>query len=355
MASSGAQFGLYAGAQTPSAFSGARAEFAALRQGCGILDVNWRAKLVVSGEDRVRWLNGMVTNNTRDLALNQGNYSFILNAQGRIQGDLVAYNRGEFYLVATDVGQSARIREFFDRYIIMDDVEVTDISEKLATLAVVGPNSRDVLATAGMTLPEMEPYQIHDFVWSGMGLTAARFAPAMTGFELWMHPDNAALVWESLIQAGAVPAGTRAWEWLRISLGIPLYGVDIGERELPQETGRQDALHFSKGCYIGQEIVERIRSRGNVHRVFVGFRLQAESPANTAVASDKATALAAVGDKVQLDGKDVGEITSAASMPAGGSDVTLALGYIRREAAASAGELQIGSGIGKIEPLPFVF
>ena len=115
--------------------------------------------------------------------------------------------------------------------------------------------------------------------------------------------------------------------------------MDIGERELPQETGRQDALHFSKGCYIGQEIVERIRSRGNVHRIFTGFRVQG--------------ALPAAGDKVQLDGKDVGEITSAASVPAGASDVTLALGYIRREAATSAGELQIGSGIGKIESLPF--
>ena len=193
LASSGAQFGVYAGARAPTAFSGPRAEFAALRQGCGLLDVSWRAKLVVSGEDRVRWLNGMVTNNTRDLALNHGNYSFILNAQGRIQGDLVAYNRGEFYLVATDVGQSARMSEFFERYIIMDDVEIADISDKLATLAVVGPNARKVLATAGMALPEMEPYDVQDFVWNGIGLTAVHCGTP-SGFELWMHPDNAALV-----------------------------------------------------------------------------------------------------------------------------------------------------------------
>jgi folate-binding protein YgfZ len=338
LAVSGAQFGVYAGAETPSAFAGPRSEFAALRQSCGILDMAWRAKLVVSGEDRVRWLNGMVTNNTRDLPLNCGNYSFVLNAQGHIQADLVACNRGEIYLLETDLRQCVRLREFLERYIIMDDVEVADISGKLATLALVGPNSRAVLARAGMALPEMEPYQVHDFVWNGMGLTAARCAPAIAGFELWMHPDNAAPVWESLTRAGAVPAGTQAWEWLRITLGIPLYGVDIGDHELPQETGRQDALHFSKGCYIGQEIVERIHSRGSLHRVFAGFRVQGAPPQ--------------AGAKVQLEGKDVGEITSAASIPAGDSEVTLALGYIRRE-AASAGELKIGQSPGKIESIPF--
>ena len=352
LATSGAQFGVYCGAETPSAFADPRAEFAALRTGCGILDLSWRAKLVVSGEDRVRWLNGMVTNNTRDLPLNHGNYNFLLNAQGRIQADLVAYNRGEYYLLATDVSQSARIREFFDRYIIMDDVEVTEITEKLASLALVGPRSHEVLAKAGMALPEMAPYEVQDFVWNGVGLTAARTAP-VSGFELWMHSDNMAPVWEGLTEVGATPAGTQAWEWLRISLGIPLYGADIGDRELPQEIGRQDALHSDKGCYIGQEIVERIRSRGSVHRVFAGFRVQGAPPV--------------AGAKVRAGEKEAGEITSAASVPAGDSEVTLALGYIRREAAATGSEVRIGqaasepnSGAGaaqeslaRVESLPF--
>ena len=350
LATSGAQFGLYAGAETPSAFADPRAEFAALRTGCGILDLSWRAKLVVAGEDRVRWLNGVVTNNTRDLPLNHGNYSFLLNAQGRVQADLVAYNRGEYYLVATDVRQSARIREFFDRYIIMDDVEVTEITEKLASLALAGPKSQEALAKAGMKLPELAPYEVHDYAWNGVGLTAAGTAP-VPGFELWMHPDNLAPVWEALTAAGATPAGTQAWEWLRISLGIPLYGVDISDRELPQETGRQDALHSNKGCYIGQEIVERIHSRGNVHRAFAGFRVQGAPPV--------------AGAKIRAGEKEAGEITCAASVPSGDSEVTLALGYIRREAAASGNEVRIGaaSNIGateaqeslaRIEPLPFV-
>jgi folate-binding protein YgfZ len=345
LAGFGAQFAIYAGSETPSVFSNPRVEFQALRGGCAVLDLSWRAKLVLTGEDRTRWLNGMVTNNTQDLPLNQGNYSFVLNPQGRIQGDLVTYNRGDFYLVAADLDQVNRIREFFDRHIIMDDVEVTDISDKLASIAVAGPDALKVLSRAGIALPELQPYQVHDFLWNGIGLTAAAGPALVASVELWMHPDNVALLWDSVLAAGAVPAGTHAWEWLRISLGIPRFGVDIRDRDLPQETGQQHALNFSKGCYVGQEIVERIHSRGNVHRIFAGFRVRGAVPQP--------------GAKVQLDSKEVGEITSVASIPAlspedpENSGMTLALGYIRREAASAGTEVKIGQDAASVESLPF--
>jgi aminomethyltransferase len=333
---------MYAGAEAPLAFASPQAEFRALRGGSALLDLSWRAKLVLTGEDRSRWLNGMVTNNTRDLPLNQGNYNFVLNPQGRIQGDLVAYNRGDHFLLSTDREQLPGLREFFDRHIIMDDVEVTDISEKLASIAVVGPASRQLLDRAGVTLPELQPYQVHDFVWNGIGLTAARGPALVAGFEFWMHPDNAALLWDGLLAAGAVAAGTVAWEWLLISLGLPRFGIDIRERDLPQETGQQHALHFAKGCYVGQEIVERIRSRGNVHRVFAGFRVQGAAPVP--------------GAKVQCGDQPVGEITSAASIPALAAEdsaISLALGYIRREAATPGTEVRIGPDLARVESLPF--
>src|SRR5271165_3407496 len=118
----------YRGAETVASFGNPASEFRALLEGCGLFDMSWQAKLVLSGEDRVRWLNGMVTNNIRDLALNHGVYSFLLNAQGRNQGDLTAYNRGDYLLVTTDRAQAPAIAEIFERYIIMDDVEVADIS-----------------------------------------------------------------------------------------------------------------------------------------------------------------------------------------------------------------------------------
>jgi aminomethyltransferase len=342
LAGSGARFAVYAGAEAPLAFANPQDEFRALRGGCALLDLSWRAKLVLTGEDRTRWLNGMVTNNTRDLPLNQGNYSFVLNPQGRIQGDLVAYNRGDYFLVSTDREQVEGMRQIFERHIIMDDVEVTDISEKLASIAIVGPDSRQLLARAGIMLPELPPYEVHDFVWNGIGLTAARGPALLASFEFWTHPDNAALLWDHFVAAGAVPAGTQAWEWLLLSLGVPRFRIDIRERDLPQETGQQHALHFTKGCYIGQEIVERIRSRGSVHRVFAGFRVHGAAPQP--------------GAKVQWGDKEVGEITSAASIPALASKdsyVTLALGYIRREAATPGTEVQIGPEMARVESLPF--
>src|ERR1039457_1749869 len=126
----------HGGASAVPDFGDVRAEFQALLSSCGLYDLSGRARISVTGEDRVRWLNGMVTNNVRDLASGHGVYSFVLNAQGRIQGDLVAYNRGDYLLVTTDREQEPTIAEIFDRYIIMDDVEVADISDKLAAIGV---------------------------------------------------------------------------------------------------------------------------------------------------------------------------------------------------------------------------
>src|SRR6516225_11047464 len=127
LAAKGAVLGEYRGGETPVSFGEPAAEFRALLEGCGLYDMSWQAKLVLTGEDRVRWLNGMVTNNVRDLPLGHGVYSFLLTAQGRIVADLVSYNRGDYLLVTSDRSQASAITEMFDRYIIMDDVEMAEI------------------------------------------------------------------------------------------------------------------------------------------------------------------------------------------------------------------------------------
>ena len=137
----GVAFAPYRGADTPVSFGNPAGEFRALLEGCGLYDLSWQAKLVLTGEDRVRWLNGMVTNNVRDLAVGHGVYCFVLTAQGRIVADLVAYNRGDYLLVTSDREQAPVIAEIFDRYIIMDDVEVADISDKLASVGLGGPRA----------------------------------------------------------------------------------------------------------------------------------------------------------------------------------------------------------------------
>ena len=228
LAASGACLGMYRGAETPADFGDCEAEFRALLEGCALLDMSWQAKLVLAGEDRVRWLNGMVTNNVRDMGPGHGVYSFVLNAQGRIQGDLVAYNRGDYLLVTTDREQAPKVAEIFDRYIIMDDVEVADVSDKLAAIGMAGPKSRQILAGAGLDISQLEPGQVIDAVWREVGVSTARSAiPQMDGFEIWFASENVDAIWDALVLAGATPVGTDALELYRIVRGVPRLGVDL--------------------------------------------------------------------------------------------------------------------------------
>jgi len=327
-------------AVAPADSGDVRAEFQALISGCGAYDLGARAKISLSGGDRVRWLNGMVTNNVRDLAPGRGVYAFLLNPQGHILGDLYAYNRGESLLVDTDQSQVEKILAVFDKYIIMDDVEVTDISDKLTAIAVAGSTAGECLRTAGFTVAALEALQSVELTWEQISMTLVRGDnPLVESFELWLAPENHGRVYEALVKSGAKAVGTAAVELFRIAAGIPRYGADIRERDLPQETEQERALSFVKGCYVGQEIVERIRSRGQVRRKFAGFDVQGGVPAP--------------GTKIQVDGKDAGEITSAASLPWASGDRRVALGYIRREVATPGKLLDAGGTKATVAHLPF--
>ena len=338
----------YRGAGTAARFNAASTEFDALRTGCGIYDLGFRAKISLKGSDRVRWLNGMVTNNIRDLAEGHGLYAFLLNPQGRILGDMVAYNCSDSLLVDTDRGQLEKILATFDHYIIMDDVEVENLSDKLTALGVRGPRARATLEGAGLKIPELMPLQTFrlqcDCECGCLDCTIVRGEdPAHEAYEIWLASENVKNLWEALLAVGATPVGADVIEMDRIASGIPLYGIDIRERDLPQETEQNRALNFNKGCYVGQEIVERIRSRGNVHRKFTGFVSQNGEPIT-------------VGTKVVVgDGageKEVGEITSAATLPDQPTQ-SIALGYIRREHAIPHKEVRIGETKAWVAGLPF--
>lgn len=336
------QLGETAGTATAADFGDVPAEFEALRSNSGVFEMPWRAKISLTGSDRVRWLNGIITNNVRDLAAGNGVYAFLLNPQGRILGDLYAYHRGDSLLVDADRLQLPKILEIFDKYIIMDDVEVADVTDTLGAVGIAGPKAGDFLRSAGLALafPLLQPLSFVDLNWRDVSVTVVRGDnPCVESYEVWLSPDKRSLLLDALKTSGAMPVGTTALNLLRIAEGIPQFGQDIRERDLPQETGQQRALHFTKGCYIGQEIVERIRSRGNVHRMFTGFTVDGPLPVP--------------GAKINVDGKDVGEITSAASLPLRIGPNQVALGYIRREIATSGKPLQIDGTILNITSLPF--
>jgi aminomethyltransferase len=261
---------------------------------------------------------------------------------------MVAFNCGESVMVDTDRSQTQNILATFDHYIIMDDVEVKDLSDKLTALGVRGPNSRAILQGAGLKIPELMPLQTFslqcDCECGCLDCTIVRGEdPAHEAYEIWVAPQFVEQLWKALLTAGATPVGAEALEMDRIASGIPLYGVDIRERDLPQETEQTRALNFSKGCYVGQEIVERIRSRGNVHRKFTGFLSQ-----DGALITPGAKVLVAdaAGEK------EVGEITSVTTLPAR-SGVVLALGYIRREHAVPHKEVTIKGAKAQVAALPF--
>jgi aminomethyltransferase len=315
------------------------AEFRALASGCGVYELVSRTKISLSGNDRVRWLNGMISNNIRDLAPGHGVYAFLLNPQGHILGDLYAYNRGETILLDIAQDQKEKISATLRRYIIMDKVELADASGEVAAVGICGPKALEVLRTAGFEVRDLASLQLVNLAWRDIPAAVLRGDNAgVTSFEIWLVPEHAANLQQELVKAGAQAVGADALELLRIASGIPRYGQDIRERDLPQETEQLRALSFTKGCYIGQEIVERIRSRGAVHRKFTGFVAEGILPGADA--------------KVQSDGKDVGEITSVASLPLVG-DQFVALGYIRREAAQPGKLLEAGGVKLTVADIPF--
>jgi folate-binding protein YgfZ len=274
------------------------------------------------------------------LARGRGVYAFMLNPQGRILADFYAYNRGDRLLIDTDQSQAEKVLAAFDHYIIMDDVVVSNLSLERTAIGVGGPDSGSVLRAAGLELPELAPLEFAESAWQEVSLTVLRTDhEGVESFELWLAPAHAPALQAALGNAGAKPVGAAALERFRIASGIPRYGQDIRERDLPQETEQLRALNFSKGCYVGQEIVERIRSRGNVHRTFTGFLVEG--------------ALPSPGSKIQLAGKDVGEITSVASLPLASGERMVALGYLRREAASPGKQLGAEGAKLTVTGIPF--
>ncbi len=259
------------GKETVAAFAGAASELEALRTGAGVYDGSRRARLRITGEDRVRWLNGMVTNTVRDLRPGELNYTFLLNAQGRIQGDGEVYALPGALLLATDRAQVERLRAHLDHFIIMDDVELT-VEADMTAVGLAGPNAATVLSRVapGLTPPEPGRCVRHDDQ-----LIACEQPDTYT---LWCADAAAPGLWSRLTAAGAVPCGLEAVEALRILSGVPRYGADIHDKSLAQETGQARALNFNKGCYLGQEIVERVRSRATVHRALRVFALAGAVP-----------------------------------------------------------------------------
>jgi len=308
-----------------------------IRENAAFAPLNDRAFLRITGSDATRWLNGMVTNSIQSLAPGEGNYNFLLNAQGRIQGDCTIYRDGDEFLLETSANQIEAIQSHLDHFIIMDDVELSPEYTEKQGLLLLGPKTSTILPMLG--LPTLDPLRlVHAPSTHGSVLRLTPSAGSVPRYELWAEAAAIASLRDALLAAGATEVSATALEHLRLLEATPRFGQDIRDRDLPQETAQTHALHFSKGCYLGQEIVERIRSRGQVHRTFTAFRLTPNSE------STGSEALPTLPTPLEANGKTVGELTSAVLIPLPEGPTLFALGYVRREALETHQPLTYSGG-----------
>jgi len=276
-----------------------------LRTGAAWLDLSPRGKIRVTGEDRARLLHAMTTNHIQQLTPGTGCYAFFLNDKGRILADVNILCRTDHFLLDSEPETREKIYQHLDRYIIADDVTLEDITDQTATIAVEGPKSEELLQAIGV------PALAEEFANAEWGdrLVARLNTTGSVGFFIIAPATDKGAIIAQLEAAGAEAADSEAAQVVRIEHGKARFGEDISERFLAQEANQPQALHFNKGCYLGQEIVERVRSRGQIHRVLKPLLLDTQDPP-------------APGTKLPE-----GEITSAAYSPALGKVVALA--YVR--------------------------
>jgi folate-binding protein YgfZ len=322
----GAQMGVWFGCQLPDIFADWQAEYYALRQTVGLIDKNYRAYLRFSGPDRVRYLNAILTNDINGLTENHANISLFLNPQGHIQAEIETHAlKDELFCVSYAMIRE-RLVNALDKYIIMDEVTLTDLTQEYATLALEGPKAAAAVEkVAGVRLSEFAELESRETSVQGIPCRVVRRAPGNDpNCEFLVVREQVLELWNVLLGATSTydgkPAGYKALNTIRLEQGIPWFGYDFGEKQIPHEAGLENShISYTKGCYTGQEIVERVRSRGQVNRVRISLQFEASEPPapNTPLLSE---------------GKEVGYVTRTGFSPT--VHAYIGMGYARREKAA---------------------
>ncbi len=297
--------------------------YEALRQGAAWLDLSARGNIKVTGEDRARLLHAMTTNHIQQLTPGKGCYAFFLNDKGRILADANILCLGDHLLLDLEPETHQTVYQHLDHYIIADDAVLEDATSTLSTIAVEGPQSVQALKSIGAAIPDAD----YSIVAWGTRLIARLSSTGALGVFIFVDAAEKSALISELEAAGVLAADAEAARIVRIEHGKARFGEDLSERFLAQEANQPHAMNFSKGCYLGQEIVERVRSRGQVHRVLMPLFLETKQPPEP-------------GAKLQIGETSVAEITSAAYSPA--LDKVAALAYVRTEHARPHTHMTLG-------------
>ena len=342
------------GWRVPASYGDEKAEYATVRHGgAGLIDLSSRARLRVTGSEAIMFLNGLITNDMKTLAENHWMAAAFPNVHGRLiaavrvarLADEPANKKaGPKFLLETEPATHKSVLKTIARFTMAGDFHVTDVTGETTLLSVQGKDAteitRKVLGEAVAGIPRDGALEID---WQQSTVTVIRAThTGENGFDLIVNPTQAVGIWDSLTQAGAQPVGHDALEILRIEAGIARYGRDMDETNVVTESNLDDAVSFTKGCYIGQEIIARIKYRGHVAKKLSGLLFEQDKPIEVGAAIKSA------------EGKDIGRITSVAQSP--GLQRTIALGYVRYEYLAPGTSVTAGEGeaVATVNQLPFV-
>lgn len=327
-------------------------EYSALTETTGVLDLSYRGRICLTGTDRLRFLNGQVTNNVKDLKPGTGCYAALVNARGKMQCDLNIFRLQDELLLDFEPGLTDLIKQRLEKYIIADDVQLVDVSLDYGLLTVQGPSAEAAVKELALPIEvAAQPFHFASVNDATLGELHLMNQPRLgtKGFDLFVPAPALGAVMEKLLAAtrknGGRPCGWTAMETARIEAGVPRFGADMDESNLVPEAGIESrAISYSKGCYIGQEVIARIRTYGQVAKSLRGLRFDESCPS-----------LPNHGDKLFHEGKEVGNVTSSTLSPL--LKTAIALGYVRKEANAAGTELTCKGALGechaRVVDLPF--
>jgi folate-binding protein YgfZ len=297
-----------------------------------------RAVIEVAGADRVRWLDGMISADVRALGTGQGAWGLLLTRQGRVVADLHVLVREESLWLELESSIAETVQKRLESYVIADDVTLRDGSAAWARLALEGPSAQSVLEAAAGSPVTLAPGAWCTLTIAAGGVIVAAYGfTGRSAFQLFAPPEAEAGVVRALVAGGAVEASSDSLECLRIESGLPRVGFELDETVLPAEAGLEAAISETKGCYTGQEVVTRMRTRGRVAHRLVGLRFEAAS-------------LPPRGAEIAQDGSRIGQVTSTVLSPAEGP---IGLGYVKSAAATAGSEVEVDGASARIVALPF--
>jgi folate-binding protein YgfZ len=320
----------------------------AARHRAAFFDRSHRGRIVVSGTERASYLQGLLTNDVVALKAGQGCYAAYLTAQGRMIADLHVYELGDVMLLMMIGGVKDSVMAKLDQFIFSEDVQLGDVSDTFAQVAIIGPGAATIVAAlvggvSADALREMAEHGNARGEWAGGAAIVTRVTDTgEPGFDLYVERAKAGALNAALLAAGVIELDQPTAEAVRIESGVPLFGRDMDEETIPLEAGIESrAISFSKGCYVGQEIIIRVlhRGHGRVARKLVGLMLDGDQVPDAGAA-------------IRSGDRDVGHVTSSTVSPA--LRRSIALAYVHRDFLEPGTRVAVGEQNATVAALPFV-